>query len=191
MLARSITRVKRDKCPSSNGAPTVEWGRNFVGLMLEIQNIIAHFDSFIIYYLLVYDFLYFPKWLMQGNEYHFVGKEIKFDDSWINLDFSEIKACLRVLLIFFEDFRLYYIVYYYIVYYSVAKSYLPGMTSPLNVISTKCVTASCGTNDARKRWLPSALTKLVTCPPFTRISKFPEPALDPSTDKTSFIIECT
>lgn len=57
------------------------------------------------------------------------------------------------------------------------------MTSPLNVISTKCVTTSCGTNDARKRWLPSALTKLVTCPPFTRISKFPEPALDPSTDE--------
>lgn len=64
------------------------------------------------------------------------------------------------------------------------------MTSPLNVISTKCATASCGTNDAKKRWLPSALTKLVTCPPFTRISKFPEPALDPSTDEQNhfFII---
>jgi len=62
------------------------------------------------------------------------------------------------------------------------------MTSPLNVISTRCATASCGTNDAKKRWLPSALTKLVTCPPFTRISKFPEPALDPSTDKQNHLL---
>lgn len=82
MLAQSITRVKRDKCPSSNGAPTVEWGRNFVGLTLEIQNIIAHFDFF--YYLLfislwflLFIIYYFPKWLMQGNDYQIFILSVK------------------------------------------------------------------------------------------------------------------
>lgn len=60
---------------------------------------------------------------------------------------------------------------------------LPGTVSPLNFISTRWLRASCGTNEARNLWLPRLRTKLVTWPPLTRISKFPEPAPEPSTVK--------
>lgn len=60
---------------------------------------------------------------------------------------------------------------------------LPGTCSLLNFISTRWTSALCGTNDAKNFWLPKFRTKLVTCPPFTRISRFPDPAPDPSTKK--------
>lgn len=58
----------------------------------------------------------------------------------------------------------------------------PGTTSPLNFISTVCVVAVCGMNDAKKWWFPRFLTSLVTLPPFTSISRFPDPASLPSTN---------
>lgn len=58
---------------------------------------------------------------------------------------------------------------------------LPGTVSPLNVICTICVPGSCGVKLATNRCAPSARTEDVTRPPLTKISKFPEPACDPST----------
>lgn len=58
---------------------------------------------------------------------------------------------------------------------------LPGTVSPLNVICTVCVPGSCGVKLATNLWAPRARTDDVTRPPFTSISRFPEPARDPST----------
>lgn len=60
--------------------------------------------------------------------------------------------------------------------------HLPGTVSPLNVIFMLCLIASCGVNAARNLWFPKGLTDEVTRPPFTRISRFPDPARDPSTE---------
>lgn len=57
----------------------------------------------------------------------------------------------------------------------------PGTVSPLKVICTRCVPVSCGVKLAIKFCPPKDLTELVTRPPLTRISKFPDPARDPST----------
>lgn len=57
----------------------------------------------------------------------------------------------------------------------------PGTVSPLNVIWTTCVPDSCGVKLAMNFWPPKARTDDVTRPPFTKISKLPEPARDPST----------
>jgi len=65
--------------------------------------------------------------------------------------------------------------------YVSSVEHLPGTVSPLNFISTMWVRSSCGTKDARNRWLPRVRTELVTWPPLTRISRFPEPAPEPST----------
>lgn len=67
-------------------------------------------------------------------------------------------------------------------YPQMIKNNLPGTGSPLNVISTKCVAASCGTKDAINFWSPRLFTKLVTWPPFTSISRLPDPAFEPSTE---------
>lgn len=60
----------------------------------------------------------------------------------------------------------------------------PGTVSPLNVICTRCVPVSCGVKLAMKFCPPKDLTELVTRPPFTKISKLPDPARDPSTTST-------
>ena len=45
-----------------------------------------------------------------------------------------------------------------------------------------CVRVSSGTKDAKKQWLPRFSTLHATLPPFTRISIFPDPADDASTE---------
>lgn len=57
----------------------------------------------------------------------------------------------------------------------------PGTVSPLKVIWTTCVPDSCGVKLAMNFCPPNARTDDVTLPPFTKISKLPEPARDPST----------
>ena len=58
----------------------------------------------------------------------------------------------------------------------------PGTVLPLKVICTEWTPVSWGVKLATNLCPPRALTDEVTLPPFTRISKFPEPARDPSTN---------
>lgn len=64
---------------------------------------------------------------------------------------------------------------------SINQGHSPLTTSPLNLISTLCITGSWGTKDAKNRCWPRLRTNEVTCPPLTKISKFPDPAPEPST----------
>lgn len=59
--------------------------------------------------------------------------------------------------------------------------FLPGTVSPLNVICTVCGPGSCDVKLAINFCIPNDLTDDVTRPPFTNISKLPEPAREPST----------
>lgn len=61
--------------------------------------------------------------------------------------------------------------------------YLPGTVSPLNLMSTLWGSAWWGVKAALNLWPPRLLTLDVTLPPSTRISRSPEPAPLPSTNK--------